>query len=333
MMVAGSTILCWTAAVLFWACNAIQITQIAQQASKWGATDRSSYMNLDRDIIEYEWFKRIDMRGLEYTSGFLKGAFWITFSLPIVEMAWVLSRRGTHSLGCNFGIMLFVLAGSWSKWFTSILWNGIYISFIQLANNFNLSTWLNADQIGDYQLDGEDGIGYRALEVNYLVTRGLVLIVNAVEWICLAVIFTLSFLSVMDWRKKDLNTFGGKWNALGLFIGILAAIEFVLEVVGVEGIQFAWVFFILYSALNRLILIPLWIIILGFQLPKATSKQFDSFNADNGQLELSEMQQQSNQNHPSNFTIGDDADDGQQAPSGPSSPPAEAFAPANSLAS
>jgi len=41
--------------------------------------------------------------------------------------------------------------------------------------------------------------------------------------------------------------------------------------------------------LNRLILIPLWIIILGFQLPKATSKQFDSVEdlaTTNGDLEL-----------------------------------------------
>jgi len=335
-MVGGSTFLCLLAAALFWACNVIQITQIAQQASKWGTGDKSVYVQLIPDNIEYEWVRKMDRRGLEYASGFLKGVFWIVFCLPLVEMAWVLSRKGKVSLGCNIGIMLFAVAGSWSKWFSSIIWNGTYISYIQLTKNFNLDNWLPSIQAAQYQLDGEDGMGWRALEVNYLVSRGLVLVVNALEWLCLAVIFTLTFFSVMQWRKDDQSSFGGKWNALGLFIGILAAIEFVLEIVGVEGVGLAWVFFVLYSALNRLILIPLWIIILGFQLPNATSKQFDSVDLlGNNELELTEAQDQSQQDNHSSFTIDGDNEDGrdrQQPPVGPSSPPAEAFASANSLA-
>jgi len=318
-MVAGSTLLSILAAVLFWACNAIQITQIAQQSSKWGSFDKSYYTQLNPDSIEFEWAEKYSARSLEYAAGFLKGAFWIVFSLPVVEMAWVLSRKGTRSLGCNIGIAVFALAGSWSKWFTAIFWNGIYISFIQLSKNFNLDDWLSTTLANQFDLDGEDGIGWRVLQVNYLVTRGLPVVVSAVEWLCLAVIFTLSFFSVMEWRKEDLSSFGGKWNALGLFIGILCLVEFILEIVGVEGQGLAWVFFILYSALVRLILVPTWIIILGFQLPMATSKEFDSIN----QLELSENQQQTKDN--------DEFQDALQPPSGPSSPPAEAFASAGSF--
>jgi len=337
-MLAGSTYLCLLAAALFWACNAIQITQIAQQASSWGSSDKSKYFQLLPDYIEYEWFQKIDARKLEFASGFLKGLFWIAFCIPVVEMAWVLSRNGTRSMSCNIGIMIFVLAGSWSKWFSSIFWNGIYISFIQLAKNFNLDNWLPSIQAAlQYQLDGDDGIGWRVLEVNFIVTRGLVLIVNGTEWICLAVVFTLTFFSVMEWRKEDESSFGGRWNALGLFIGLLAAIQFVLEIAGVEWSKVAWIFFIMYSSLNRLILIPLWIIILGFQLPRATSKQFDSLTfVGDGELELFEVQQQNQQDRPSNFSIGENDEDGdqdgQQPPVGPASPPAEAFASADSLA-
>merc|ERR1712025_1468970 len=131
-------------------------------------------------------------------------------------------------------------------------------------------------------------------------------IVDAVEWICLGAIFTLTFFSVVGWRKEDQSTFGAKWNALGLFLGFLAVIEFALMLVGVEGSGIAWLFFSLYSALCRLILIPLWLIILGFQLPQASSKHFESFQ---GGLEL-EVQQPNSQSNPSNFTIdGDDEDD------------------------
>jgi hypothetical protein len=322
---AGSTVLCLLAAALFWACSAIQIAEMAGQAPQWKSFNKAEYLTLEPDSIEYEWLRRIDSRGLEYAAGFLKGAFWIVFSLPIVQMAWVLSRNGTRSVGCNFGIMIFTLAGSWSKWFTAIFWNGIYISFIQLAKNFNLSNWLNSIDAQQFQLEDEDGLGWRVLEVNFIVTRGLVLVVNAVEWICLAVIFILTFLSVKEWRKEDVSSFGGKWNSMGLFIGVLAAFNFILEVVAFEWSPLVWIFFILYSALIRLILIPLWIIILGFQLPRATSKQFDSaVLAGTGELELLEDSQQ---NQPPNFTIDEDDDfqDAQAPPVGPSSPPAEAF--------
>merc|ERR1712232_991899 len=124
----------------------------------------------------------------------------------------------------------------------------------------------------------------------------------------------------------------------GLFIGLLALVEFVSEVVGFEGYRIAWIFVILYAALNRLILIPVWIIILGFQLPNATAKHFDSFDANYlapGELVLSEDQQrqQRQERRPSTFTIDED-DDGIQGAevstasnpiAGPTSPPAEAF--------
>jgi len=334
-MLAGSTVLCLTAAALFWACNAIQIILGVKQSSKWGSTDKETYLQLLPDNIMDDWMNKLDYRGLEYASGFLKGAFWIVFCLPIIELAWILSRNGTRNMGCNFGIMLFVLGGSWTKWFSSIFWNGMYISFVQLAKHFNLENWLSSIQAATYQLDGEDGIGWRTLEVNYISSRGLVWIVNSVEWVCLAAIFTLTFYSVMEWRKEDQTSFGGKWNALGLFIGLLCAIEFVSELIGFEGYKIAWVFVVLYAALNRLILIPLWIIILGFQLPKATSKQFDSVEdlaTTNGDLELTEDQQQRRQQRPSAFTIDeDDENDSASAPAGPASPPAAAFASANSL--
>lgn len=337
-MISGSTFLCCFAAVLFWVCNAIEIILGVKQSKRFGSVDKEIYTQLLPDNIIDDWINKVDGRSLEFASGFLKGSFWIIFCLPIIEMAWILSRNGTRALGWNVGIALFVLGGSWTKWFSSIFWNGMYISFIQLATVFNLDDWLRSDLLAKYNIDGEDGIGWRALEVNYIVGRGLVWIVNAVEWICLSAIFTFTFVSVVQWRKEDDTTFGARWNALGLFIGLLAVVEFASEIVGFEGYRIAWIFVILYAALNRLILIPVWIIILGFQLPNATAKHFDSFDANylaSGELVLSEDQQrqQRQERRPSTFTIDED-DDGIQggeasaasnSVAGPPSPPAEAF--------
>lgn len=328
-MISGTTILCCLCAVLFWVCNAIEIIVGAQRSTKW-SMDKEDYKQLLPNYIVDDWLNKADTKSLELASGFLKGIFWILFCLPMIEMAWVLSKGGKRNLAWNFGIMLFTLGGVWTKWFSSIFWNGMYISFHQITTYFNLEDWLNQASKNQYNIDGEDGIGWRALEVNYIISRGLVWVVNAVEWICLAAIFSFTFVSVFYWRKEDDTSFGAKWNSLGLFIGLLALVEFSSEMVGFEGYYVAWIFVVLYAAINRLILIPVWIIILGFQLPKANTKTFDTFDEafnNNPELQMTESQQRRS----SQFTIDEDDDniqDGEQS-SEPTSPPAEAFTSTN----
>lgn len=326
-MAGGSIFNCMLAAALFWACNAVQITQFVQKSPMWQTLDNNYYEQLVPTSIENEWLNiKMNSKELEYAATYLKAAFWIVFTLPMVEMAWVLSKRGTRSLGCNVGIAVFTLAGSWSKWFTTILWSGMYFSFLELAKNFNLDNWLTPQLANIFGVD-EDGIGWSVLEVNYVAFRGVTLVVDSVEWICLAVIFVLTFISVLEWRKEDVTTFGGKWNALGLFLGILSLSQFILEIVGVTAVGGAWIFFILYAALFRLLLFPLWILIMGFQLARASSKELDSIDTH----QLSELELLSNQQGTAaQFTIDEDDDlndiplDG--VPRAPSSPPAEAFA-------
>jgi len=317
-MAGGPIFLSLLAAALFWACNAIQITQIVQNSSQWKTTDKEYLTQLMPEAIEFEWTFKVNTKGIEYAIGYTKAAFWLVFILPMVEMAWVLSKRGTRSLGCNVGIAVFTLAGSWSKWFSTILWTGMYISFIELAGKFNLDNWLSSEIANSFNIEDEDGIGWSTLEINHWFFKGMTLIIDAIEWFLLFCIFILVFFSVKEWRKEDITTFGGKWNALGLFLALFSLIQFILEIVGVEGVQMSWVFFILYAAMFRLVLFPIWIIIMGFQLSSASTKELGS--VDTSELQLSEMPPAS----PANFTI--DEDDPPIAPSVPSSPPAEAFA-------
>jgi len=329
-MITGTTFLCCLCAVLFWVCNAIEIILGAKRSTKWRNTE-DDYKQLIPNYIVDDWLSKADTKGLEIAEGCMKGIFWIVFSLPIVEMAWVLSKGGERNLVSNLAIMLFVLGGSWTKWFSAIFWNGMYISFHQVAAYFNLEDWLDSASASNYNINGEDGIGWRALEVNYIVSRGLVWIVNAVEWLYLAAIFIFTFISVYRWRMEDDTSFGAKWNSLGLFIGLLAVVEFIAEMVGFEGFKMAWIFFVLYAALNRLILIPTWIVILGFQLPAAKTKTFDVFD-DEGYDNTTGPSIQMSPNRSSQDLIEDiDLSDnnlplpGGERTSGPLSPPAEAF--------
>jgi len=329
-MISGTTLLCCFCALLFWVCNVLEIIVGIRRTSNW-TTDKEVYQELLPDYIVADWMNKLDTKSLELASGFIKGIFWIAFCLPIIEMSWILSKGGTRALVWNMGIILFVLGGSYTKWFSTIFWNGMYISFHQTAEYFNLEDWRKSlsPELASQYFDGEDQIGWRVLEVNFIVARGLVWIVNSVEWVCLAAIFSFTFVSVVQWRKEDDTSFGAKWNALGLFIGLLALVEFASEMVGFQVYKIAWIFVVLYAALNRLILIPVWIIILGFQLPNANTKSFDTFDEAYDDTTAPEVQlsqnQQRQQRRPSQFTIDEDDDvQGGQA-SGPTSPPAEAF--------
>mmetsp|Transcript_27525 Transcript_27525/g.30804 ORF Transcript_27525/g.30804 Transcript_27525/m.30804 type:complete len:344 (-) Transcript_27525:79-1110(-) len=340
MMLSGTTLLCCCCALLFWVCNVLEIIVGVRRTSNW-TTDQEIYHALIPDYIIADWFVKNETKSLELASGFLKGLFWIFFCVPIIELAWTLSKGGTRAVVWNLGIILFVLGGSYTKWFSTIFWNGMYISFHQTAQYFNLEDWREclSPELSQSLFDGEDQIGWRVLEVNYIVARGLVWIVNSVEWVCLAAIFSFTFVSVFQWRQEDQSSFGAKWNSLGLFIGLLALVEFASEMVGFQGYKIAWIFVVLYAALNRLILIPLWIIILGFQLPTAMHKSFDtsSFDENGDAYDIDdgttspEVQLSTNPNQhrrPSQFTIDEDENSMvtiDQTAADPTSPPAEAF--------
>jgi hypothetical protein len=124
-----------------------------------------------------------------------------------------------------------------------------------------------------------------------------------------------------------------------LFIGLLGLLEFVSEILRFEGFKTFGPIAIVYAILNRLILMPAWIISLGFMLPKATLKQTYSTNHhssnDNMDLALTEMNSMtaaqengggatSTSAAPPTFTIDDGMDE--KIPPGPVSPPPEAFA-------
>ncbi|OEU16323.1 hypothetical protein FRACYDRAFT_185465 [Fragilariopsis cylindrus CCMP1102] len=324
--------------------------------------DYEAYTSLDPGYIQVEWGFRELNRPKYLAAGIINTLAWFFLMFPIVHLAWILSQGGKKWISLHIAISLLVMTGGLTEWISHVLYIGASMTSELLTKQFNLDNWITSnsqDMIGWRTLEITHIVTYGfisaigaiewlflsfvmvlihisvkrwrrnvdtttfALEVNYMVSRGLVWIVNSVEWICLAAIFSFTFVSVFQWRKTDETSFGAKWNALGLFIGLLAVVEFIAEIVGFEGYRVAWIFVVLYAALNRLLLIPIWIIILGFQLPNACTKEVDTLfdeNNNNSELQLSEQPQQPERRR-SEFSIDDDDD----TPAGPTSPPAAAF--------
>lgn len=256
-------ITCLLAALLFVTGNCILLAFYAQEAKR-EHFDYDLYLTLDPTYIQTEWAWIIATRPKWMSAGIINGLAWFFFAFPMIQLAWILSQRGAKSLWMHIAIALFALVGAFTEWISRFLYIGASMAMQMLVEKFNLSNWISANS--------NDDIGWRTLEVTHIVTRGLISFIDAFEWICLFFIMTFIHISVRRWRTHDAVTFGACWNSLGLFIGLLSILDFVAEILRVDGFKIFGPIAFWYGAVNRLLLMPLWLIILSVRLPYAAMK-------------------------------------------------------------
>jgi len=257
-------VMCALAALFFIIGNALTITYYVQEYQR-NHFNYESYVDLDPGYIQLEWGFRVLNRGIYMAAGVLNTFAWFFFMFPIVQLCWILSQGGTKWISLHVAIAILVLTGSLTEWISHVLHIGASMTSQLLAQQFNLDNWIDESS--------EDEIGWRTLEVTQIVTFGLISIIGAIEWIILAIVMVLIHISVLRWRRNvDSTTFGACWNALGLFVALMCLLEFVTEVLRLDGVKyFAQVAF-WYSSFTRIILLPTWLLILGMRLPYASLK-------------------------------------------------------------
>jgi hypothetical protein len=256
-------ITCLLAALLFMTGNALLLAFYVKE-SKREHFDYDVYLTLDPTYIQKEWDFIIEHRPQWLSAGVINGLAWFFFVFPMVQLSWILSHRGSKSLWMHIAIAILALVGAFTEWISRFLYIGASMAMQMLVKEFNLSNWISENS--------NDDIGWRTLEVTHIVTRGLISFIDAFEWICLFFIMVFVHISVRRWRTHDAVTFGACWNALGLFIGLLAVLDFVTEILRLDGFKVFGPIAFWYGAVNRLLLIPLWLIILGIRLPYAAMK-------------------------------------------------------------
>jgi len=254
---------CVLSAVFFFASNFMLIIFFAKEYRRIHFNE-SLYKDLDPSYIQEEWDFRTKHSGFFLSAGIINGLAWFFFCFPLVQLAWVLSHRGSKSIGLHVAIAILALMGAFTEWIARVMYIGSSIATALLTQQFNLDSWL-----GD---NTNDEIGWRALEVAHIVIHGMVTLVDAFEWLCVFVMMILIHISVRKWRTIDAGTFGGCWNSMGLFIGLLALLDFVAEVLRLDGFRLFGPIVFAYASINRCILLPIWLILLGFRLPYAAMK-------------------------------------------------------------
>eukprot|EP00934_Nitzschia_sp_Nitz4_P007965 Nitzschia sp. Nitz4//scaffold45_size130396//101118//101936//NITZ4_003466-RA/size130396-processed-gene-0.199-mRNA-1//1//CDS//3329552449//7955//frame0 len=250
-------------AFLFFISNLLII--IFKSIDKRRDFDRDLYTGLDPDYIQEQWDFRMDHRAKWFTASILNTCAWFFFCFPMVQFSFVMSRRGSTSLGLHVAIAILTVFGSFTECMSRLLYMGAEMSTKMMVQEFNLDNWISDNS--------DDKIGWRCLEVSHTIARGLILLVDSFEWIAIFVIMVLVHVSVRRWRMlEDHETFGAGWNGLGLFIGFLALLDFLAEVAQLDGFKVFHMIAFWYASLNRLVLLPLWLLMLGWKLPYAAMK-------------------------------------------------------------
>jgi hypothetical protein len=226
--------------------------------------DQELHYDLDVDYLKLEWDFRNKYRAFYESAALINACAWFFFAFPMIQLAWVLSRRGTKSVWLHIIIAVLTLAGTFTEWISRFLHMGQSLSAHKLSTEFELDHWLASDS--------NDGLGWKTLEVTHIATSGIIWFIDAFEWLAMFFIMIFVHISVRQWRTQDATTFGVIWNYIALFIALLSVLDFVAEILRLDGFKTFGKIAYWYGSLNRLILLPLWLILLGVQLPYAFMK-------------------------------------------------------------
>lgn len=226
--------------------------------------DIEKHQDLDSEYIQSEWEFRNQYRYFATIAAFVTCAGWIFFCITLLEFAWIASKRGKKSIALHLGIAFVAIAGTFTEGLAIMLYLGSTSASKFITENLNLDHWLGPDS--------EDGIGWKANELVHIVSQGMLIFVDSFEFICIFFIMILLHVSVRRWRLTDTTSFGVCWNALGLFIGLLSLLDYLAAVLRLKGFQLFGVIALGYTLINRVILLPIWIIMFARRLPNARMK-------------------------------------------------------------
>ena len=265
---------CVLSALLFVVSNLLGFSyfhRFRQQHHGGGAHSSTNFFQnftaLDPDFIQGQWEYHNDHYFTELTAGILNAMAWMIFCIPLVQVAWIQSRQGTRLLGLHVAMAALAMGGSITELIARLMFIGATSTGSWLSRDFNLDTWIEASADGGGQ---PDMIGWRTLEMISLITRGLLLWIDAAEWLFLSAIFTLIFLSVL---KTEVTILSKGWARLGLVIALLAFCDFSSEVLRLKSWRTFSFVAIFISWISRLLLMPIWLLWLGRQLTRVRLDQ------------------------------------------------------------
>ena len=158
---------CLLAALCFIISNSLGIAVVVKDMNR-DFFNFEEWKALDPSFLMQEWQHRRSVAPLFQTANIFNAFAWFFLAVPIVQLSWALSRGGKRKIGVHSAIATFALAGCFSELISRLLVFGSWTSSNWISTSFNLSYWLP-----DGVTQGSaDNIGWRALEVTFIITEG-----------------------------------------------------------------------------------------------------------------------------------------------------------------
>jgi hypothetical protein len=211
-----------------------------------------------RSYIQTEWDWRIENRQLELTASILNAIAWLCLCIPILQVAWIQSNQGNRGFTLHISVAVLAIAGGLTEFLSHIMHIGSTNAMEWIGKSFVLVNWAG--------IDSGDDIGWKTLEVIYTASRGMLLWVGAMEYLFLAGIFALLYISI---RSQSEQVFSMKWATFGAILGVLCIVDFLADVLRFQSFSSFGMLANVITFLNHSIFFPIWIYWLGKQLPMA----------------------------------------------------------------
>jgi hypothetical protein len=229
--------------------------------------NESEQQDLYSPYLQSEWDHRSSLYPMYAISNTLQAIAWVLFLVPMLQLAWVLSRGGKRSPRIHGAIVGFTLFGTMTELMARFLTFGVTSSGLYLSATFNMDKWLPAsldtNATGDIVLDQ---MGWKDLEVAFLVLRGMTTYVDAFEFICLFVVLLCVYYSVQTMQNRVFSIW---WARMGILVSLICIFQFAASVIYELDRNHTFIRAAAgFSIINSMLLLPLWLIILGFALPK-----------------------------------------------------------------
>jgi len=258
---------CIVCAALFFIANLLSIIYRALDYNSMSSEDYQTMLSLDPEFLQNAWTWRSRYVGLKTSAGMFNTLAWFSFTVPILQTSWILSQGGKRHPGTHIFLAGLVVAGSVIEAISRLMLIGVDSVSHWMASDFNLSSW-------NYR---NDGIGWRVLEMVYETCNGIIVWIDAFEWLALSGILIIIYASVDSEKREESvsRTFNSTWAHFGVLVGTFCWFDFLADVMRMENLKMFQSWTILASALNMLILLPIWILMLGKQLSEAKPVYYD----------------------------------------------------------
>jgi len=224
----------------------------------------SKWKKLDVVYIKKRW--QTDAHGLEVIGGVLVTLAWFVFTIPMIQLAWILSRGGKRNVPLHTMMVLLVIAGSFTELIARLLQMGMWGILGWVSKDFNISDWIeSSDNTGS-----SDNIGWKVLELISTVIIGMTFWVDAFEWLALSGIFLTIVVSVRTLPASSNVAIPNIWPYLSILLVGYCIIEFISDILRTLDWTTFQTIATIFSLFMTIIFFPVWLLMLGSWLPAAT---------------------------------------------------------------